>query len=210
MPRQNEGRVLAHEAHLAARIRRERERRGWSLGQLAERMGTAGCPINPSSLHRIETPPDPKRRRTIGVNELMALALVFRTSPEDLLLPMDDLNKREAHEHVEKVTSALDHFRDAGNDLWAATSDMTEWGGLGGEETREFAEYAHNLVRHQVESWMPDQDPGSGAAQRDAILRDAAANLVLSGATEAYAKHHPDEVAQVKDELFGGSNDGRD
>ncbi len=100
MPPRNAGRSLFSEEGLARRIAFERERRGMSYEGLARRMTDAGCPINQSALYKIEKgtkrpggvvgPP-----RRITVDELVALAEVFETSVEQLLLPQEAAASQE-------------------------------------------------------------------------------------------------------------------
>lgn len=86
MPRPNKPRTVRTEAALAQRIAVERERRGWTYDEIASRMTAVGCPINGSSIYKIEkgTPP-----RGIRVDELTALSLVFDIPIEQLVLPPD-------------------------------------------------------------------------------------------------------------------------
>jgi transcriptional regulator with XRE-family HTH domain len=115
MPPRNPNRSLFSEEGLARRVALEREQRGWTYEGLAKRMTDAGCPINQSALYKIEKgtkgkdgQPGPARR--ITVDELVALAQVFDTTPEDLLLP-PDLKAAgvglELWQEVERSTRAL-------------------------------------------------------------------------------------------------------
>lgn len=94
MPPRNASRSLFSEEGLARRIAFERERRGMSYEGLARRMTDAGCAINQSAIYKIEK--GTKRKsgevgppRRITVDELVALAEVFETSVEQLLLPQE-------------------------------------------------------------------------------------------------------------------------
>lgn len=84
MPRPNPPRSLPYEAYVAENLRRERERRGMTFESLAMAMKQAGCPIQPSALHKIEKG-DPPRR--ITVNELWALSLCLDIKVQDLCGP---------------------------------------------------------------------------------------------------------------------------
>lgn len=86
MPRPNPTRSLRSETNLAKRIAHEREQRGMTYDGLAKRMTDAGCPIQPSAIYKIEKA-DPPRR--ITVDEVVAFAVVFETSVEDLLKPLE-------------------------------------------------------------------------------------------------------------------------
>lgn len=86
MPRPNPPRLLRSETNLARRIAHERESRGMTNEGLAKRMTDVGCPIQGSAIYKIEKA-DPPRR--ITVDELVAFAVVFETSVEDLLKPLE-------------------------------------------------------------------------------------------------------------------------
>lgn len=62
------------EAYMALRLSEMRQAAGWSFTKLAEKMENAGCPIDRSSLQKIE---NGKPRRKITVNELVAFSMVF-------------------------------------------------------------------------------------------------------------------------------------
>lgn len=72
---------------LAKRIEQLRTEAGWSYSELSRRMGEVGCPIERSSLQKIEKG---SPRRKIGVNELIAFTTVFdKTFAEILLTPSE-------------------------------------------------------------------------------------------------------------------------
>ncbi|MCX8454681.1 helix-turn-helix domain-containing protein [Paenarthrobacter ureafaciens] len=73
---------VAVEDLIADRIALLRQRRGWTYKQLSVHMARWGCPMDASSLQKIEkgTP-----RRKISVNELMVFARVFSISLVDLI-----------------------------------------------------------------------------------------------------------------------------
>jgi transcriptional regulator with XRE-family HTH domain len=106
---------LESEDNVAAQVRLERESRGWSTAELAERMRAVGCPINQSAIWRIEsgTP-----RRRISVDELVAMARVFETTLQDLTLPP------VLHVHKKLMRMVADHYTnivgiaDTAKDLW--------------------------------------------------------------------------------------------
>jgi len=79
---------------LALRIREVRKRRGWSVQQLAERCASLGAPeLTRAVLANIESGrPDTRgqRRRTVSVDELLALALALDTAPVFLLALPDE------------------------------------------------------------------------------------------------------------------------
>ena len=71
------------EQYVAERVQELRLKQGWTYADLSQRMAAAGCPIERSSLQKIEkgTP-----RRKITVNELVAFAAVFGLDVTDLLV----------------------------------------------------------------------------------------------------------------------------
>jgi transcriptional regulator with XRE-family HTH domain len=74
------------EDHLAQRIVKERQQRGWSQERLAKEMTRVGRPTSQSSISKIERPVD-GRRRDITADEAIALSRVFRIPLGELLLP---------------------------------------------------------------------------------------------------------------------------
>ncbi len=74
------------EEHLARRMVKERQRRGWSQERLAKEMTEAGCPTSQSSISKIERPVG-VRRRDITADEAIALSRVFKLPLGELLLP---------------------------------------------------------------------------------------------------------------------------
>jgi transcriptional regulator with XRE-family HTH domain len=105
MARQNAPRSIEGESNLAQRIQNEREHRGWSYEALAKKLTDVGCSINSSAIYRIEKGAPPRR---ITVDELVALARVFETSPADLLTPVELLRKTRGKEIVEELDRATD------------------------------------------------------------------------------------------------------
>ncbi|MFE0907951.1 helix-turn-helix transcriptional regulator [Streptomyces rochei] len=72
------------EDNVAARIKLEREARGWSTVTLAERMAEIGHPINQSAIWRIESG---KPRRRVNLDEALGFCKVFDISMSDLTGP---------------------------------------------------------------------------------------------------------------------------
>lgn len=106
MPRPNPSRSMPFEGYVAANLRRERERRGMTFESLALAMTQAGCPIQPSALHKIEKG-DPPRR--ITVNEMWALSQILKVSVVDLCSPPVGPLPSEVWELVRRAEEILRH-----------------------------------------------------------------------------------------------------
>ena len=83
-PRKQETLIGAEDV-VARRMRLEREAREWSPADLARALTNAGCPINQSSIWKIE---NGKPRRRISLDEAVAISRVFNITMEDLLTPV--------------------------------------------------------------------------------------------------------------------------
>src|SRR5829696_8564703 len=138
MARRNKPRSIGAEAILAERIRRERSKRGWSPADLAKQMTSAGCSLTTSAVYKIEDREAPRR---ISVDELIALSQVLGTTVDDLLTPVDVLEKELAR----RLLVELD---EADMDLWAAAGRVIashiELFKLAADDP-ELSEYVKNL-----------------------------------------------------------------
>jgi transcriptional regulator with XRE-family HTH domain len=119
--RLNPPRSIGGETNLARRIEKERTKRGWSYETLAKMLTAAGCSIQGSGIYKIEKA-DPPRR--ITVDELLALAQVFDTTVEDLLTPIEVLERERAQEllkdlqqHDGELLRTIRRFFDAHSEL---------------------------------------------------------------------------------------------
>src|SRR5947209_1055598 len=83
MPKRSRPRSVAAEDALARRITAEREAKGWSYVTLAVFMTNAGCPMDASSIYKIEKG-NPRRR--ITVDEFVAFSRVLDVDLDDLLI----------------------------------------------------------------------------------------------------------------------------
>lgn len=111
------------EARLAREIERLRTEAEMSYGELSRRMAEAGCPMDRSSLQKIEKG-DPPRK--ITVNELMAFSLVFEVPVTALLDSVDTrldvawtkLLAAESIANIERVVkhAYLERVRDVGDE----------------------------------------------------------------------------------------------
>ena len=140
MPRPNPGRTLFAEQHLADRIAIEREARGLTYEQLAQRMADVGCPIQPSAIYKIEKA-EPRRR--ITVDELLAFSQVFgatmaslvsdpaRTLPDRIAeaherLLLQEAAARTLHTLASQAEEALTRLAEEANALFAQLPAGTE------------------------------------------------------------------------------------
>src|SRR5690606_3552306 len=71
---------------IASRVRALRKGRGWSAERLAKEMSKVGVPWERMVVTKLET----RRRKSITVEELLALAYVLDVAPVYLLLPVND------------------------------------------------------------------------------------------------------------------------
>lgn len=68
------------ESLLAWHIKVQRQDRGWSQAELAERLAAAGLPLHATAVTRIES-----GKRGISLNEFVQIATAFEVSPEELI-----------------------------------------------------------------------------------------------------------------------------
>lgn len=71
---------------VVSRMRELRKKRGMTAEQLGAAMTGAGIPWNAGVVTKLET----NRRKSVSVDELMALAYVLDVAPVHLLVPVDD------------------------------------------------------------------------------------------------------------------------
>jgi transcriptional regulator with XRE-family HTH domain len=88
-----------------ARVRAERDERGWSAQELADRCQAAGC----TTLTRVVISAlENGRRDSVNVNELMVFADVLEVAPLDLLAHPSDTKPRVA---VYRRTRSMRDYR---------------------------------------------------------------------------------------------------
>ncbi|GAA1768426.1 helix-turn-helix domain-containing protein [Agromyces humatus] len=104
---------LGDESHVARRVRIEREERGWSQVDLAERMTSLGSPMNKSSIWRIENPGSKAGRRGITIGEAIGFSRAFGTTLAELLLPDSAILDVERWRLVLNAAEALEDVRAA-------------------------------------------------------------------------------------------------
>lgn len=151
MPKRPEGRQISErgERNLAQRIQRMRQDRGWSFETLARHMTEAGCPITKGSLFQIEQSEKPRR---ITVDELVAFADVFAGGDvAELLIPMDAIERREAHEVIRGIDENNRTLKRALGDAMEAYARLV----MMRQNHPELAEYVNNHLGQLAEA-----DPG--------------------------------------------------
>ncbi|WEB41715.1 helix-turn-helix domain-containing protein [Streptomyces yunnanensis] len=104
-----EGVLLRGEENVAARLRVEREARGWSTNSLSDRMNEAGYEMNPSAVWRIEN-----GKRRVNLDEAIGFAEVFGVSLDNLVGPPRLAAKARAMELIENVVRAFRETQRAG------------------------------------------------------------------------------------------------
>jgi len=116
----------------ARQVRRLREARGYSQGELARRLADVGHPIGQSRVSTIEAPgPDP---RTVGIDQAAAFAEALEVPLEQLL-----------------TDSHLWVTRDFAAGMFAATVRVEE------EAAGQAVELA-NATRRQAAQWLAEND----------------------------------------------------
>lgn len=157
--------MMAGEPNLAQRIAKERERRGWSLAKLSERLTAAGWPVDKGTLSRIEKGTD---RRTIRVDHLVALATVFETGADDLLTPIEVLGRDDADRIAELVRDAMAAYFDAGRALGRALVEFRKFHEANDEAGAYLVDELGSYVRLVPRKGAPEHD-SIDAATADAI-----------------------------------------
>ncbi|MFC1417791.1 helix-turn-helix domain-containing protein [Streptacidiphilus cavernicola] len=116
--------LLFSEANVAARVLLERQARGWSTTELAQRMTAAGVPLNQSAVWRIEsgTP-----RRKISLDEALGFSKVFELPLEDLMAPPQEGLDLEARRLLQDCVDAFFEKRAVEDRLHLALVALDEY-----------------------------------------------------------------------------------
>jgi transcriptional regulator with XRE-family HTH domain len=154
MSRPNRPRSIASEANLARRISFERESREWSYERLAQEMTAAGCPIQGSAIYKIEKGSPPRR---VTVDELVAVAAVLDRDINDLLTPMDIIERDAAIALADDLRVALDDLQRIANQCSRCVRGLSP----ARQEQRRTREYVqHRVFRTgEVRAEPDDGDP---------------------------------------------------
>jgi hypothetical protein len=103
---------ICSEENVALRLAWEMRRRGWSQDRLAQELTNAGQPMPQSAISRIVNSMPDGRRRTISVDEAIAMARVFGISVEELLRPPHGAEGRDLHQLSRAVVFEGDGARE--------------------------------------------------------------------------------------------------
>lgn len=114
---------------IASRVRALRKGRGWSAERLAKEMSKVGVPWERMVVTKLET----GRRKSITVEELLALAYVLDVAPVYLLLPVDD--ERAPYAYTPDRTAEVWQVREWVRGHPYAAAPAT---GLGGVDRRRY------------------------------------------------------------------------
>jgi len=115
----NEGRRRLEDSYVARRLDHEQKKRGWSNAKLAQRMGRAGCAMDPSALSKIKA-----GKRKINVEELASFAQVLAVSVQDLLKPLELALSTEINEVLEELDERRHALMEASNAAAAAVQKV--------------------------------------------------------------------------------------
>lgn len=149
------------EDHAAARIKLEREVRGWSTVKLADEMAAAGHPINQSAIWRIESG---KPRRRVNLDEALGFCKVFDITMQDLTGPPGELAtpriRQLAHEYV-RMTREYRQLREAIDrnqmHLHEIQTELDAYGDKGPEQRGQVDELLRLEERASMRSQHPSQ-----------------------------------------------------
>lgn len=116
--------LLYSEGNAAARIALEREVRGWSTTELADRMTKAGVTMNQTAVWRIE---NGKPRRKITLDEALGFSRVFEIPLEELMSPPQEGIDLDGRRAVQEAVEAFYEARDAQDRLHDAVVAITHY-----------------------------------------------------------------------------------
>lgn len=159
---------LMSEDNLAARIAYEMHQRGWSQERMATAMTAVGRPIHQSAISKIINPKG--RRRSISVDEALAVAAVFDTPLDDLLVPLDAAHSREARELMERLGELADREQRLHNEaiaLWARLTVLLDTEGVADRVAADLVhtgEYTPSGAAAALWHWLTEAGAGTDAA----------------------------------------------
>lgn len=116
--------LLYSEGNVAGRVALEREVRGWSTTELAERVTRAGVKMNQTAVWRIE---NGSPRRRINLDEALAFSRVFELPLEELMSPPLEGIDVDGRRLVQEAVEAFYESRDAQDRLHRAVVVTAEY-----------------------------------------------------------------------------------
>ncbi|MFB7745631.1 helix-turn-helix transcriptional regulator [Streptomyces sp. NPDC056132] len=135
--------LLYSEGNVAARVALEREVRGWSTTELADRVTKAGVKMNQTAVWRIEHG-EPRRR--INLDEALAFARVFELPLEELMSPPLEGIDMDGRRLVQEAVEAFYESRDAQDRLHHAVAATAEHTRAHPESSRAIHEQCLRLM----------------------------------------------------------------
>lgn len=105
------------ESRFGNRVRFEREQRGWSQSELAQRVSERGVAMHPSTITKIEAR-DAEKPRSIRLDEAYVLSQVFGTSLETML------GTERAYDAAATVAAVHSECHNFGNELTRMMANM--------------------------------------------------------------------------------------
>lgn len=174
MPRINTGRTIKAEANISERVKRELRQRGWSPAHLAEVMTAAGCKISTTAIYRMIDDDKPRR---ISFDEVVALAEVFGVAIDELMTPVDLLDKHKAAELLGRIKANEESIVLGAGEYVAAYAELLQ--------LAVFDTDLHDYVMSQLD---PDYYERRAEVDQDEDVRDA---LVAALDEDPPAPDHP-------------------
>lgn len=163
------------EDNFGRRLRREREERGWTQAELAQKLAEKGLSIHPSSIAKIELR-DVERPRNVRLDEASAIAAVLGVTLDELLRPSDDVEKLAVHlwklaSIVRDDLDAIDDFVDEIAAIVGAMPQEEAAKARGLYALDDVYELAAKLPHHELSVWISRLRHPSRPISR--LLRDA-------------------------------------
>ncbi|MFJ8308764.1 MULTISPECIES: helix-turn-helix transcriptional regulator [unclassified Streptomyces] len=155
--------LLYSEGNVAARVALEREVRGWSTTELAERVTKAGVKLNQTAVWRIENG-NPRRR--INLDEALGFARVFELPLEELMSPPLEGLDVDGRRLVQEAVEAFYESRDVQDRLHHAVVAIAEHIKTHPESSRAIHEQCLRLMGDERDARTLTDDIEHGAYYR--------------------------------------------
>lgn len=112
---------MSAQDELAHRIAYERERRGWSYEDTAIALAREGLELHYTAIYKTE-----KKGRRVTVDELVALASAFDTTPGDLLRPVAEVADEEVGVVTQRFWASMHEINRATAEMHKAVIRLNE------------------------------------------------------------------------------------